>query len=88
MQNDLDQFFGNVKTLCQWYQQETGKKPKRLLINPDILASKARIEGFFQRPEVSGAGVTSYAPMVRYLKFDEFVIEIVEAPYETFLTIE
>lgn len=87
MDNTLDTFFTNLVALADMYLQWTNERPKLLVINPDIIASLSREEGFYQRPELQ-AQIDKHSPIVRLLKFEFGTVEIYEDWTEAFLHFE
>lgn len=83
----LDDFFTHINELRKWFTHYTHEVPKRLFINPEIVAQMSRVEGFYQRAELGGI-VPAYAPVVRYFKLDECVVTLVDDWEEKFLHFE
>lgn len=83
----LDDFFKHLNQLGKWYIHYVGEPPKQLFISPEIIAQMAKVEGFYQRPELEGK-VPAYAPVVRYFKLDFGVIMLVDDWEEKFLHFE
>lgn len=83
----LDKFFSHLNELGKWYIHYTSEVPTRLIINPEIVAQMAKVEGFYQRPELQGK-VTAYAPVVRYFVLDFGVVMLVDDYEEKFLHFE
>lgn len=83
----LDRFFTQLKELLAHYREWTEEVPKKLVINPDILRKLAKIEGFYQRPELQGE-ITAHSPVVRYFKLGEIVVLLDEDWAEKFLHFE
>jgi hypothetical protein len=83
----LDKFFAHLNELGKWYTYYTSEVPTKVIVNPDIVAQMAKVEGFFQRPELQGM-VTAYAPVVRWLKLDFGMVLIVDDWSEKFLHYE
>lgn len=83
----LDDFFKQLSELGKWYIHYTSEAPKLLFISPNIIAQLAKVEGFYQRPELQGI-VPAHAPVVRYLKLDFGVVMLVDDWEEKFLHYE
>lgn len=87
-EQSLDEFFSRLKAFYGWYKEMTGERPKLLVISPQLLQRLAKLEGFFQRPEL-GTEVTPYSPVVRRFKLtSDTVVELYEDPNEPFLHYE
>lgn len=86
-QQDMIEFFDELKQLEAQYIKWTGELPKRLVISPEIIRSLSRVEGFYQRPELK-AEVTAYSPMVRYFKLNQCVVTLAEDYEEKFIHFE
>lgn len=84
---ELADFFSHLHELGKWYIHYTGNVPKNMFVNPEIIAKMARVEGFYQRPELQGM-VTASAPVVRWLKMDFGMVTIVDDWTEKFLHYE
>lgn len=84
----LDDFFAHLNELGIWYEHYTSEVPKFLAINPDIVKQMAKVEGFYQREELSGGQVTAYAPVVRYFKLKFGIVRLVDDWGEKFLHFE
>jgi len=84
MVNELSTFFKNLDELGKWYVEVTSEVPKKLFINPEVVGKLARIEGFYQRPELRGI-VPAHAPLVRYFKLSFGVVLLVDDWEERFL---
>lgn len=84
----LDRFFDQLKETEAHFMEWTGGRPLTLTIDPDIIRRLSRIEGFYQRPEVSEAQVTKHAPVIRYLKLNLGVVTIDEDYEEVFYHFE
>jgi hypothetical protein len=85
--SELNKFFEELLALENFYVAWVGDVPKLLVINPDIIGALAKVEGFYQRPELE-AKVTLHAPVVRYLKLKHCVVTIQEDYDELFLHFE
>jgi hypothetical protein len=83
----LDDFFAHLNELGKWYIHYTSEVPKKIFVNPEIIARMARVEGFYQRPELQGM-VTASAPVIRWLKMDFGMVLIVDDWEEKFLHYE
>lgn len=83
----LDDFFTHLGELGKWYIHYTSEVPTKMFVNPEIIAKMAKVEGFYQRPELQGI-VTAYAPVVRYFKLDFGVVMLVDDWEEKFLHFE
>jgi len=84
---DLDLFFKQLNELESQYIYWAQEPPKKLIINPGIIAKLARVEGFYQRPELQST-VTIYAPVVRHFKLEHTVVTIREDYDENYLHFE
>lgn len=84
---NLDEFFAHINELGKWFTHYTSEEPKRLFINPEIIAKMSRVEGFYQRKELMGI-VPAHAPIVRYFRLDCGVVTIVDDWEEKFLHYE
>jgi hypothetical protein len=73
----LEEFFRHLKVHAEVYLLWTSEVPKTLVINPEILAQLSKIEGFYQREELS-AQVTTHSPIVRHFKIPFGVVLIRE----------
>lgn len=80
----LDQFFNRLDNLGKWYCESTSEVPKNLFVNPAIIGKLARLDGFYQRPELAGI-VPAHAPLVRYFKLSFGVVLLVDDYEEKFL---
>ncbi len=83
----LDDFFKHLNQLGKWYIHYVGEAPTQLFISPEIIAQMAKVEGFYQRPELEGK-VPAHAPVVRYFKLDFGVVMLVDDWEEKFLHFE
>lgn len=83
----LTDFFAHLNELGKWYIHYTSEVPKYLAMNPDIMAQMAKVEGFYQRPELAGI-VSAHSPIIRYFKLDFGVVMITDDWAEKFLHFE
>ena len=90
--DDLNDFFARLHDYAMEFEKWTGMRPKRLVINPDIIGRISRIEGFYQRPELTSL-VPQHAPVVRYIRLFPhnvvpWIVEIQEDWGESFYHFE
>lgn len=84
----LSIFFEHITQLGDDFSHWTGEVPKMLVINPDIIAKLARVEGFYQREEVKNAEVTAASPIVRRLNLPFGIVTLYEDWEEKYLHYE
>jgi hypothetical protein len=84
---ELATFFEQLLALESFFVDWTDEVPKLLVINPAIIGALAKVEGFYQRPELR-AEVTMHAPVVRYIKLKYSIVTIQEDYDEIFLHFE
>lgn len=87
-QERLDDFFQFLNDVCRHFETYCRRKPQSLFINSKIMQELATLNGFYGRPEVRSAEVTSYAPIVRRFRIEDTILTIYDRPDVDFLYVE
>lgn len=83
----LDRFFQPLTANAMNFAEWTGQLPNKLVINPQIMQKLSRIDGFYQRRELSGQ-VSAHSPIIRYINVGIAVVTLQDDWGEVFYHFE